>query len=180
MFGWSIRASACRSASKRATTWRLSMPGLMTFSATRRRTGSRCSARKTTPMPPSPISATMVYGPIVEPGPSATPSRGGRGAAGNSRNVPRPTSAASRAFKCTFCARRRRQRRGTPRRGGLRDRQRGEEDVAFLHGEMRGSGAQGRVRGSMRDWSGRPARNPRVGAAQSAGEPIASRRNERA
>ena len=40
MLGWSIIASACRSASKRATTWRVSMPSLMTFSATRRRTGS--------------------------------------------------------------------------------------------------------------------------------------------
>ena len=29
MFGWSIKASACRSASKRAITWRVSMPGLM-------------------------------------------------------------------------------------------------------------------------------------------------------
>ena len=29
MFGWSIRARACRSASKRAMTCRVSMPGLM-------------------------------------------------------------------------------------------------------------------------------------------------------
>ena len=34
MFGWSISASACRSASKRAITCRVSIPGLMTFSAT--------------------------------------------------------------------------------------------------------------------------------------------------
>ncbi len=40
MFGWSIRASACRSASNRATTSRVSMPSLITFSATCRRTGS--------------------------------------------------------------------------------------------------------------------------------------------
>ena len=39
MFGWSIIARACRSASKRATTCLESMPGLMTFRATRRRTG---------------------------------------------------------------------------------------------------------------------------------------------
>ena len=39
MFGWSIRARACRSASNRATTCRVSMPGLMTFRATLRRTG---------------------------------------------------------------------------------------------------------------------------------------------
>ena len=36
MFGWSISASACRSASKRAITCRVSMPGLMILSATRR------------------------------------------------------------------------------------------------------------------------------------------------
>ena len=39
MFGWSIRARACRSASKRAITCRVSMPGLRTFRATLRRTG---------------------------------------------------------------------------------------------------------------------------------------------
>jgi hypothetical protein len=44
MFGWSIIARACRSASKRAITCRVSMPGLMIFSATRRSTGSVCSA----------------------------------------------------------------------------------------------------------------------------------------
>ena len=44
MFGWSIMARACRSASKRAITWPLSMPGLMIFRATLRRTGSSCSA----------------------------------------------------------------------------------------------------------------------------------------
>ena len=33
MLGWSIIASACRSASKRATTWRVSIPSLMIFSA---------------------------------------------------------------------------------------------------------------------------------------------------
>ena len=40
MLGWSIMARACRSASKRATTWSLSMPGLMILSATCRRMGS--------------------------------------------------------------------------------------------------------------------------------------------
>ena len=39
MLGWSISARACRSASKRAITWRVSMPGLMIFRATLRRTG---------------------------------------------------------------------------------------------------------------------------------------------
>ncbi len=44
MFGWSISASAWRSASKRAMTCLVSIPSLMTFSATRRRTGCSCSA----------------------------------------------------------------------------------------------------------------------------------------
>ena len=44
MLTWSIIASACRSASKRAMTCRLSMPGLMTLRATFRWTGSVCSA----------------------------------------------------------------------------------------------------------------------------------------
>jgi hypothetical protein len=44
MFGWSRMASACRSASKRAITCFVSIPSLMTFSATFRRTGSSCSA----------------------------------------------------------------------------------------------------------------------------------------
>ena len=68
MLGWSIRARACRSASKRAMTWRLSMPGLMTFRATLRRTGSVCSAMKTVPMPPSPICCSSLYGPMTVPG----------------------------------------------------------------------------------------------------------------
>src|SRR5262245_20970880 len=46
------------------------MPGLMTFSATRRRTGCSCSARKTVPIPPSPISCSSLYGPMIVPGPS--------------------------------------------------------------------------------------------------------------
>ena len=41
MLTWSIIARACRSASKRAMTCRLSMPGLMTLRATLRWTGSR-------------------------------------------------------------------------------------------------------------------------------------------
>src|SRR5438067_726445 len=54
MLGWSMSASACRSASNRAMTLFVSMPGLMIFNATRRRIGSSCSAMKTTPQPPSP------------------------------------------------------------------------------------------------------------------------------
>ena len=52
--GWSISASAWRSASKRATTWSVSIPALMTFRATWRRTGWVCSASHTSPIPPSP------------------------------------------------------------------------------------------------------------------------------
>jgi hypothetical protein len=63
MLGWSIRARAWRSDSKRASTCLLSMPGLMTFTATRRLTGSVCWAIHTVPMPPSPISSTSLYRP---------------------------------------------------------------------------------------------------------------------
>ncbi len=67
MFGWSIRASACRSASKRAMTWRESMPALINLTATRRLTGSVCWAIQTLPMPPSPIGSMSLYGPIARP-----------------------------------------------------------------------------------------------------------------
>ncbi|HVK08094.1 MAG TPA: hypothetical protein VM597_04890, partial [Gemmataceae bacterium] len=47
MLGWSILASACRSPSNRARTCFESIPALMSFRATSRRTGSVCSARHT-------------------------------------------------------------------------------------------------------------------------------------
>jgi hypothetical protein len=53
--GWSIKASAWRSDSKRATTCLVSMPALMSLRATLRR-GSSCSATQTSPMPPSPMT----------------------------------------------------------------------------------------------------------------------------
>ena len=68
MLGWSISARACRSASNRAMTWRLSMPALMSLSATLRCTGWVCSAMKTVPMPPSPICWSSLYGPMTVPG----------------------------------------------------------------------------------------------------------------
>jgi serine/threonine protein kinase len=57
MFGWSIRARACRSAPKRAMTWRESIPALISLTATSRLTGSVCWAIQTVPMPPSPIGS---------------------------------------------------------------------------------------------------------------------------
>lgn len=51
MLVWSIIASAWRSASKRAITCSVSMPTLMTFSATRRQTGS-LPDRRPEPAPP--------------------------------------------------------------------------------------------------------------------------------
>ncbi len=54
MAGCSIMASACRSASKRATTLRVSIPALINLTATVRRIGSVCSASQTSPIPPSP------------------------------------------------------------------------------------------------------------------------------
>ena len=60
MFGWSISASACRSASNRASTCLRVHPGLMSFTATSRWTGSVCSASQTAPMPPSPICSQQL------------------------------------------------------------------------------------------------------------------------
>ncbi len=60
MLGWSINASACRSASNRARTARESIPGLISLRATSRLTGSRCSAIQTVPMPPSPIGSSSL------------------------------------------------------------------------------------------------------------------------
>ncbi len=65
-------ARAWRSASNLATTCAVSIPALMIFSATRRRTGLSCSARKTVPIPPSPICWSSLYGPIRVPTPSAS------------------------------------------------------------------------------------------------------------
>ena len=58
--GWSIIASAWRSASKRAITCFVSMPSLMILKATRRLTGSRCSAIQIVPKPPSPIFSSSL------------------------------------------------------------------------------------------------------------------------
>src|SRR5215470_1704903 len=63
MWGWSISASACRSASNRAMTCRESIPALISLTATRRLTGSVCCAIQTVPMPPSPISSSSLYRP---------------------------------------------------------------------------------------------------------------------
>ncbi len=52
MLGWSIIAKACASASKRAITAFVSMPGLMIFRATLRRIGACCSATKDDPHTP--------------------------------------------------------------------------------------------------------------------------------
>src|SRR5262245_61339640 len=100
MFGWSVRAKACRSASNRATTWTESIPGFRTFRATLRRTGAVCSAMKTTPNPPSPICSRSLYEPMTVPAVSAGTTGGAVPAnsdvgAGGSRNPPSSGSAAS-------------------------------------------------------------------------------------
>src|SRR5262245_42314074 len=74
MLGWSIRASACRSASNRATTPALSIPARISLTATRRLTGSCCWAIQTVPIPPSPSTSTSLYRPATTaPGRSAAP-----------------------------------------------------------------------------------------------------------
>jgi len=67
MFGWFMRASSSRSERKRARMSSLSMPALITFSATWRRTGSNWSARYTAPIPPTPSCAVMRYTPMRRP-----------------------------------------------------------------------------------------------------------------
>ena len=88
MLTWSIIARACRSASKRAMTWRLSMPGLMTLRATLRCTGCVCSAMKTVPMPPSPICCSSLYGPITVPAASLGEAAVGRLVPGTRAKAP--------------------------------------------------------------------------------------------
>ena len=74
MFGWSIRARACRSASKRASRRPESRPGRITLRATGRRTGSVWSATQTSPMPPSPSFWRSRKRPAnMRPGPSGGP-----------------------------------------------------------------------------------------------------------
>src|SRR5262245_23970779 len=98
MLGWSIRASACRSASKRAITCFESMPALISLTATRRLTGSVCWAIHTAPMPPSPIGSSSLYGPITVPGRSALePSTVTAGDLPCSRKLPRWACSSSRA-----------------------------------------------------------------------------------
>ena len=63
-------ASACRSWSKRASTERESIPGLISLSATRRLTGSVWEAIQTSPMPPSPIFCWRVSRPALTGGSS--------------------------------------------------------------------------------------------------------------
>ena len=67
MFGWSIMASAWRSASKRARTCLVSIPALITLSATMREIGTDCSAIQTVPKPPWPMGWRSLYGPMTSP-----------------------------------------------------------------------------------------------------------------
>ena len=79
-----MSARACRSCSNRATTSRVSMPSLITVSATSRRTGRCCTARNTLPNPPSPSSSSSRYAPTWLPGRSPKP----RCSAADSRALP--------------------------------------------------------------------------------------------
>ena len=100
----------------------VSMPGLMIFRATLRRTGCCCSAMKTTPMPPSPICCSSLYGPMTVPGPLGdglvARSRPQAGRA-SSRKLPASASWARSSRSTSPRAgpgRRRRPGRGRPRR----------------------------------------------------------------
>src|SRR5579859_2417548 len=99
IFGWSMSANACLSASNRATTCFVSIPSLTTLTATFRRTGSVCSAIQTAPMPPSPINWSSLYLPMLSPGFSLEAASGasstrmvGAGVAGVSSLPPIPAN----------------------------------------------------------------------------------------
>ena len=80
-----------RSAANRASTWRLSIPALIIFSATVRLIGRVCSAMKTVPMPPSPMVCKSLYGPMSAPASSvagAEPTVGVADAGGDSKKFP--------------------------------------------------------------------------------------------
>ena len=100
MLVWSIRARACRSASNRATTRAESIPGLISFRATRRLTGCSCSTTQTSPIPPSPSCWSSLYGPIRPP--ISVPAAGlsavavGSGSSGHSAGKSRVGSVAGR------------------------------------------------------------------------------------
>src|SRR5262245_37797554 len=99
MLGWSIKANACRSASMRAITCVLSIPGLITLRATLRWTGWVCSASQTEPMPPSPIGCKSLYGPTRPPDSSGGPPAAGP-STGRARKPPGLSAASSRASRC--------------------------------------------------------------------------------
>src|SRR6185369_12950452 len=65
MPSWLMSASAWRSRAKRASTSRELSPARTILSATRRRTGPVSAASYTVPIPPSPSTPRIRYGPIV-------------------------------------------------------------------------------------------------------------------
>jgi hypothetical protein len=98
-----MTANACRSASNRAMTCLVSMPSLITLRATRRRSGTSCSARYTIPIPPSPTSSRMRYGPIrsgrlmpAGPGLVSSPLTKSSSTAGSTAGITSPASRSSR------------------------------------------------------------------------------------
>src|SRR6266542_475982 len=162
MLTWSISARACRSASKRAMTCRLSIPGLMTLRATWRCTGWVCSARKTVPMPPSPSCWSSLYGPITVPGPAP---RGGSAmvgaAAGASRKLPA-------RWCCSSNLSRRSRRAGSPAHTRSRKAAR-SAGTSFSRASMKRDCSCMAVTStllrvwfciSMRRWAAKCARNP--------------------
>src|SRR6516165_7260755 len=131
MLAWSIRASAWRSASKRAMTCRESIPALMSFTATSRLTGSVCWAIQTVPMPPSPMGSMSLYEPITVPVPAAvgwsmvarasTPAGRSRRLSGAAAAASRASMWAIRASSPPHASRTYARRRSGPAAGGAAD-----------------------------------------------------------
>ena len=117
MLGWSIRASACRSASKRAITCRGVHPRLDDLQghlAADRLRSAR--PRRPTPMPPSPICSSSLYGPMTVPGPRAGDGPESARRRGRCRRPAGRGSSPARSWAASSASTRRAQRRRRRRR----------------------------------------------------------------
>ena len=147
MLGWSISARACRSASNRATTCLVSIPGLMTFRATLRRTGCGLLGHVDDAHAPLADLLQQLVGADDRAGPSATGGVAGRPSAsasrpGDSRKLAglgrraassRSTRRAQRRVVAAGLVEERRRARRRRRSPGPRGRSPRRSGIAWLH-----------------------------------------------
>ena len=106
MLGWSIIARACRSASKRAMTCLVSMPGLMIFRATLRRTGCGLLGHVDDAHAAFADLLQQLVGADDRAGALGRPARCGvdrRRRAGDSRKLPSPDFSPGNGIGLPFC-----------------------------------------------------------------------------